>query len=211
MSKIDRNRGCIYRKSAEGYRVVMYVDTPGVYFDENGNRISDEIAEAAGFNIINDRKDRARQKLKINYERHIGAKFAEMEQRVDDLLENNPNLIDELSIVELTPSNFAIVDPDGTPISETRLTYEEAAVLFVGLVGEEYVSDAEDAPDMTNPFMDMDSKEIRRFLKEAEVEVPVGMRMPKLAIFAFENVALVDEDGGEGSDTGDADDSSDLL
>ena len=210
MSKIDRNRGCVYRKSVEGYRVVMYVDTPGVYFDENGNRVSDKIAEAAGFSIVEDRKLLARQRLRVNYERQIGAKFAAMEQRLDDLLEQDPNLIDNLRIAELTPSNFAIVGPDDVPISETRLTYEEAAVLFVGLVGEDYVSDPEDAPDMANPFMDMDSKEIRSLLKEAEVEVPVGLRMPKLAIFAFENIEFTDEDEVEADDT-EADDSSDLL
>ena len=197
MSKIDRNRGCIYRKSAKGYRVVMYVDTPGVYFDENGNRISDEIAEATGFDVTSDRKERARQKLRTNYERQIGAKFALMEQRMEDLLEVNSNLIDQLRIVELTPGNFAIVDPDDAPISETRLTYEEAVVLFAGLTGEDYNSDADDPPDPINPFMDMTSKEVRRHLREAEVEVPTGLRMPKLAIFAFENMVPAKEEKGK--------------
>lgn len=210
MSKIDRNRGAIYRRSTEGYRVVMYVDTPGVYFDENGVRVADQIAQAAGFDIINDRKDRARQRLRTNYERQIGAKFAEMEQRLEDMLEDNPNLIEQLKITELTPSNFAITDADDTPISETKLTYEEAAVLYVGLTGEEYNSDAEDAPDAVNPFVDMDTKEIRALLKDAEVDVPTGLRMPKLAIFAFENIVLTDDDEEAGNDGGN-NESLDLL
>ena len=214
MAKIDRNRGCSYRKSSEGYRVVMYFDTPGVYFDENGNKVTDEIAQACGYDVTADRKERARQRLRINYERQIGAKFAEMEQRMEDLLENNPNLIDDLKITELTPGNFAIVDDDGTPISETRLTYEEAAVLYVGLTGEEYNSDAEDAPDPINPYKDMEPKKIRALLKEAGVDIPRGLRMPKLAVFAFEQTTLEDggDDGKGDPDPSDGPDgSSDLL
>lgn len=206
MSKIDRNRGAIIRMSPEGYRVVMYIDTPGVYFDENGVKVDRKIAEASGFDTVGDRKLRAKQKLRSNYERQIGTKFAEMEQRMEEILENNPNALDEMEVKEIIPGNFAVVIGD-VPITETRLTQEEAVTLYAGLTGDDYVSDAEDLPDQANPFMEMGSKEIRSLLKEAEVDIPVGLRMPKLAIFAHEQITLGDDE----PEDEDQDDNSDLL
>lgn len=213
MSKIDRNRGCVIRISPLGYRVVMYNDTPGVYFDEKAARVSDKIAEQAGFSVVDDRKSLAKQKLRTNYEKQIGAKFAAMEQRMDDLLENNSDLISILEVKEIHPGSWAIM-ADEEPVSETNLTYEEAVTLYTGLVGENYVAPGDEQPEQTNPFMDMTPKEIRALLKDAEVDVPVGLRMPKLAIFAFENCSLEDVDGGSEEAETDPDsekDSSDLL
>jgi len=187
MSNIERNRGCHSRMSTQGHRIVMYVDTPGVYFDEKGVRVTEELASAAGFNTVSDRKAYAKKRLKVNYERQIGAKFAAMEQRMEDLLENNPDLINELEVKEITPGNYAVVIGD-EPVTDTRLTQEEAILLYKALTGNDFVSEADEPPLQMNPYATMDSKKIRALLKEAGVVVPRALRMPKLAIFALENM-----------------------
>ena len=193
MSKIDRDRGALIRKHPSGYRVVMYVDTPGVYFDEDGNKVDRALAEEAGFEVASDLKTRAKNKLRKNYERQIGAKFAEAEDAIEELLEQNPDIIDELTVEELDGGNWGVVDGNGNAITDARLTKDEAITLWEGITGEDFVSDADDTPEATNPFLEMESKEIRAMLKEAKVKVPTGMRMPKLAEFANENLELEDE------------------
>lgn len=198
MSKIDRNRGVLIRMAPEGYRVVMYIDTPGIYFDAKGVRLDDTIAKAAGFDVASDRKQLAKNKLRSNYERQIGAKFAAMEQQMDAMLETNPNMVEEMEVKEVTPGMWAVMVGD-VAISDTRLTQEEAVTLYTGLTGDDYTQDAEDTPPQKNPYADMTPKEIRALLKEAGVDVPTGLRMPKLAIFAFENVPH-ETDGDNASD-----------
>lgn len=212
MSNIDRNRGCIIRISPEGYRVVMYVDTPGVYFDEKAQRVDRKIAEASGFDTVQDRKDYAKLKLRKNYERQIGAKFAAMEQRLEDILEHNPNVLNDMEVKEVAPGQYAVVVGDQA-LTDTTLTQEEAITLYTGLTGDDFVSDAEDPPDQVNPFMDMSPKEIRSLLKEAEVKVPVGLRMPKLAVFAFGEITLEDDDSEADDSESEAEtaDHTDLL
>ncbi len=193
MSNIDRDRGALIRKHPLGYRVVMYVDTPGVYFDEEGKRVDRELAAEAGFEVSDDLKTRAKNQLRKNYERQIGAKFAEAEQAIEELLEDNEDILSELSVAEQDGGNWSVVDGDGNPITDARLTEDEAITLYEGITGEDYVSDAEDEPEAVNPFLEMESKEIRKLLKENDVEVPTGLRMPKLAEFAHANLVLEDE------------------
>ena len=193
MSKIDRDRGALIRKHPSGFRVVMYVDTPGVYFDEDGNKVDRVLAEEAGFEVASDLKTRAKNKLRKNYERQIGAKFAEAEDAIEELLEQNPDIIDELTVEELDGGNWGVVDGNGNAITDARLTRDEAITLWEGITGDDFVSDADDTPEATNPFLEMESKEIRAMLKDAGVKVPTGLRMPKLAEFANENLELEDE------------------
>lgn len=205
MSKIDRDRGVIIRKHPGGYRVCMYVDLPGVYFDENNKPVETALAEAAGFDVAKDATLRAKNKLRSNYERQIGQKFSAAEQKIGELLEQNPNLLKELSIIEYEDGTFGIEDEDENSIVGMRLTYEEAAVLYTGITGADWEDDDESS-EQENPYLDMGSKEIRALLKEAEVDVPVGLRMPVLAEFALKKLPISDEDESE-----EEDDASDLI
>ena len=202
MSKFDRDRGVLIRKHPEGYRVGMYVDTPGVYFDENAERVDIATAEMAGFDVAEDKKARAKNQLRSNYERQIGAKIAAAEQRIEELLEENPSLLNQLSIIEYENGLYGIEDEDENSIVGGRLSYEEAAVLYAGITGEEWESEGaeDDDEEEVNPYLEMSSKDIRALLKDAEVKVPTGMRMPKLAEFALENLTQEADDDEDTSD-----------
>lgn len=194
MSKIDRNRGVIQRKHPAGYRVAMYVDSPGVYFDENANKVTKEVAEAAGFDVKADRKSQAKLTLRANYERQIGAKFAAAEQRIDELMEENPDILEQLKLVEVSKGRFVIQDGDDNTIIDQELGYEDACALYQGITGNDWVSDADDPPNLTNPYMDMKADEVRKLLKAEKIEWPKGIKMPKLAVFALEKLGVPGND-----------------
>lgn len=54
---IDLNRGVSKRTHSNGMQVCMYKDAPGIYYDVNGNELSDDFAEDAGFDIEQMKKE----------------------------------------------------------------------------------------------------------------------------------------------------------
>src|SRR5690554_3858011 len=52
MSKIDLDRGVLIRKhETTGTTIYMYFDTPGVYLNAHGGKVSEALAKQAGFDV----------------------------------------------------------------------------------------------------------------------------------------------------------------
>lgn len=49
--KIDVNRGVMYSYHSSGMRIFMYLDEPGIYFDDHLGHVPDRVAAEAGFNV----------------------------------------------------------------------------------------------------------------------------------------------------------------
>lgn len=110
---INLNRGLTLKTLPGGGAVVsMCKSTPGIYFDAAGNRASDEMATAAGFDVRVDRlkglRDQrlaeATERINKDMEELIAREEAEITKATDPL---NPNVED--------PEAFSIEMPEGLP------------------------------------------------------------------------------------------------
>lgn len=87
MSGIDRDRGCILRIHPAGFRVGMYHDAPGDYFNEKGEPVSDEVARRAGFETEKMRKRKEKQRRMAEFQKKLDAEFGGLEQRFDEAVD----------------------------------------------------------------------------------------------------------------------------
>jgi len=140
----DRDRGVLIRNHPTGFRVGTYPDSPGVYVDERGFPVSEDIARAAGFDIKSDSMQRQRQEALRRATQQVEEQFQSVQQRLMKLAENNG---EGVKIKEIVTGRFGIFDADDTLITVGMvLTWEEAVITFEGLTGNKYVSEADLPP-----------------------------------------------------------------
>lgn len=58
---LDRNRPMTVCEGPNGERVSMYKDEPGVYYGEDGQPLSEAVAERAGFDVRSLARERQRR------------------------------------------------------------------------------------------------------------------------------------------------------
>ncbi|MCA1493857.1 hypothetical protein I6F11_23395 [Ensifer sp. NBAIM29] len=111
----------------------MAKDEPGIYYDINGNVVSEAIARAVGHDVVKNERIRFLSEKRKQLDDELRA---EMLQAVG---KSNPVLVekDGFGVVELAHGRFNVVDLDHKPINPVPLTQEEAVRLFKLLTGDE--------------------------------------------------------------------------
>lgn len=124
--KIDYNRGVQkWLDPSSGVEVYMYDDSPGKYLSNQGTPITEEFAKRAGVDIEFFRRQR------IKLERMTAAKdLIEKELQADEGRKKTVFERDGWAIVHVGFGLHYIEDPDGTKITEAKLTLEQAHDVF---------------------------------------------------------------------------------
>ena len=89
LENVDPNRGLIQKPLPHGGPLIsMCRDVPGIYFDANGHRVSDEMAAKAGFDVEGDRTKKLKAEAKKKALDKIDAQFAEEAAKVDQMTDS---------------------------------------------------------------------------------------------------------------------------
>ena len=134
MSGIDRDRGCVLRIHPAGFRVGMYHDAPGEYFNEKGQPVSDEVARRAGFETDMMRKRREKQRRMAEFQRKLDAEFSGVEERFDRAVDGGGEGV----FIQYERSGmYSVRTPDGrlTPNDTDR---DAAIELYESITGKAY-------------------------------------------------------------------------
>lgn len=123
---IDINRGVMYCTvpGYPNYRVFMYIDTPGEYFDGNGNPVPEEAAKAAGFQTERYKKQHILNKEKKKFEELMRDQL-----KMTDVTEIYREK-DGLRIVHYPETGMAYVERDGQRLYDTPVPLSSAVMLF---------------------------------------------------------------------------------
>lgn len=118
--KIDLNRGVeIRRHKATGSQVFMYVDEPGVYFNENAVDCGEEIARECGFDTETHGKLKERQERleesRVKVEEDLG-----LDQDIEIAKRFG------FTVIESTPNSHDIFDPNGQKVNAHPMEKAEA-------------------------------------------------------------------------------------
>lgn len=84
MAPVDLNRGVHQRRHPDGQLIGCYKDEPGIYFDENGDSVSEAEAARCGHDVQAAKLQRMKKEKLAEAKRQIDAEVAELENRVDE-------------------------------------------------------------------------------------------------------------------------------
>ena len=102
---INPNLGLISRPLPNGGPLISMVKSkPGVYYDVNGEPVSDEMAQEAGFDVPSAKREKAKRDAKADAMAKIDARFAKESAEVDSLSDSD---MEEKGMV--APGSF--IDP----------------------------------------------------------------------------------------------------
>lgn len=114
-----------------------YKDAPGIYFDERGDAVSEDLAAEAGHDVRSARIERMRSEKLAEARRQIEAEVAELEARISrdlgadggiDLSQAPPG---GYGIVHLGGLRYRVVDASGAVVSGAKSVTKEAAESLV--------------------------------------------------------------------------------
>lgn len=127
MSGIQRSRGCIIRTHRKGgFRVVMYHDQPGDYFDERGLPLSDDVAKAAGYDVVKYAREKEKLSKLSTYKRVLDAEYASAEEAIAQAMSDGDNVVAR----HVGGGQYLLFDPDGNKLLKKPVNREEAALLI---------------------------------------------------------------------------------
>lgn len=127
MSNINRSRGCTIKMHSSGFRVVMYKDDPGVYYDERGEEIADTFAKQAGFDVEDLGRQRRKKQRLAHYQAQVEEEFATDQEDTERLLSTNAA---GLEVKHVGGGKYAILDGEGDRLTKKPLTKDEAQQLI---------------------------------------------------------------------------------
>lgn len=127
MAAIQRSRGCTIRFHPNGFRVFMYKDEPGKWFDERGEEVTDKVAQRAGFDVETLRRERAKREKLEQYRQRVEQEFESKEQDVARLLSART---EGLEVKHIGAGKYAIHDAEGVRLTQRALTKREAEELI---------------------------------------------------------------------------------
>lgn len=146
MSGLDRSRGCIIRTHPAGYRVAMYYDAPGEYYDERGGEVTEALAEQAGFDTADLRRQRIKQQKLMEARQQIEREFATTEQDTAALLSTEG----EVEVKPVAKGKYALFDASsGERLTTRDMTKQQATEFLTAMRGQEE-STATSAPTKTD-------------------------------------------------------------
>lgn len=82
MAVINVDRGVEWRHTPHGIAVIMYVDEPGVYYNEHGAEVGVEAARTAGFPVDDLAREKAKRDAIAASGRKIAASYAVVNREV---------------------------------------------------------------------------------------------------------------------------------
>lgn len=131
--------GITVRSGPGGIGVVMYNDDPGVYYNERGGRVTEAIAQTAGFDTALFGKQRRKKDAMKLAATGIDQEYEALGPAANVVAERG-----EYRMLELAPGHFGIhfieQDGKGAPLTNTVLTRKAADKLFEDLAGPEPVA-----------------------------------------------------------------------
>lgn len=130
MGAISRSRGCTIRFHPQGFRVIMYKDTPGEYLDEQGRPLTAKLAKEAGFDTDTLGKEKAKQTKLDKARERIEKEFATEMEKVEKELSGGDG---ERTVKHIGNGMYAIMDVDGTRMTQDPLNKDQAHALLKDL------------------------------------------------------------------------------
>jgi hypothetical protein len=127
MSGIQASRGCRIRFHPSGYRVVMYYDSPGQFFNESGKPVGEEVAAQAGYDVEELGRERKKRERIEELRRKAEAEFATVEQKVEKEL--SASSTGGMVVKHVGGGKYAVFDSEGVRLTKRGLTKEEAELL----------------------------------------------------------------------------------
>lgn len=79
---IDVDRGCEIRRTPEGVSVFMYIDQPGVFYNEHGVEVGAKAAQMAGFAVDTLLRERKKREAILAAGKTIAESYQETEREV---------------------------------------------------------------------------------------------------------------------------------
>jgi hypothetical protein len=83
-SFLDSGRTGVAKKHPSGYRIVMFWDEPGVYYDTLGAPANEEQARDAGFDVAPLARERTKQEQLAEAKRKIEQEYASESKRIHE-------------------------------------------------------------------------------------------------------------------------------
>lgn len=120
---IDLNRGVSMRSHPSGFRVAMYKEEPGVFYDMNGEPVSDELAAKAGFDVETLRLERQKQEKLAEARKRIEEEYKTAEQDVERALDQQ---VENYEVRHVGSGRYAVFDQNGNRLTEKPMSKSEA-------------------------------------------------------------------------------------
>ncbi|AUX77826.1 hypothetical protein [Sinorhizobium fredii] len=140
---IDLDRGVTGKKSwmhPEIGIVYAYKDDPGVYFNEHGTEVSEQVARLAGHDVEANARIRYLRQKRKEFDKELEAEMARVTKQGGDLLVSRGGF----SVMTLAHGRCAVTDLDGQWITPNPLTREEAFKLLDKLSPVDPVAEGQD-------------------------------------------------------------------
>jgi hypothetical protein len=132
-NKIDYDLGVIINiHKNTGMDVFMYVDEPGVYLNAHGDKVAQEIAAEAGYDVEKYSKARVKMDRKKQALAMIDAELADEKDVVEVALAERNGY----KVVSTGLGRHHVVDPDGNRLTTFPVSLDIAQKLFDGMAGE---------------------------------------------------------------------------
>lgn len=126
-SKIDLDRGVMtLRHAASGLYIHMYVDEPGVYYADNGVRVSVEVAKLAGYDIEYFGKQRERRERFAAAQDKINAEMDMADETSAKVLAE----AGDFKVLEMPLGNAIVVDTEGSRLTPSPVPKAQAMLVF---------------------------------------------------------------------------------
>ena len=127
---IDADCGVTIRRHPSGIWLNMYKDEPGVFLNDYGEPVNNQLAAEAGFDVAKLKKLKERQE-------RIAAAIAD----IDKEYEAQPGAVVErhgdFAMVTLGKNRYNILDVDGKVLNEAPLSRKEAERIITMMVAGE--------------------------------------------------------------------------
>jgi hypothetical protein len=134
------NGGIQMRQGPGGMCIYMYNDEPGVFYNERGGKISDRLAEQAGFDVNSLSREKRKQAAMRAAGLAVEEEFASQGGHSKVVKERG-----EYRMVEVAEGLFSIqfIEPDGkgTTLTKVALARKAADKLFDDMAGPEEVKE----------------------------------------------------------------------
>jgi hypothetical protein len=109
---LNLNRGVMTKFHPSGLKVSMYIDDPGTYLDDRGDRLDEAFAKAAGFDLDKNRREKLKQLKLAEYKAQLDREYASHEERLATELSNNGGH----DVRHIGGGQYALFDKDGAKV-----------------------------------------------------------------------------------------------
>lgn len=120
------DRGVCVRLHPAGLEVLMYIDTPGVYFDARGKNVSGVLAKEAGYDTEKFGRDKV-------YRDRMAAVDAELRAELEQASEGDKSVVlerDGLRLISIGGGRHYLEDTDGRRLNSVFVTEEKGRELM---------------------------------------------------------------------------------